>query len=344
HIDSIVTDNFKTKKTLQEIAVKYAEKNPEGDSFTRENCLINPLTPSLLQAAGKSKRFGSIKIQDFIHIFNNEYHQQFTAFTAYLNNDTLCIVFRGTNETIAGWKEDFDMCVLNPIPSQKDALSYLENIAKKTRKKIQLMGHSKGGNLAIYASAFCSRKTSKQITTVYNYDGPGFLPEVTKKKCFKHNASRVQTFVPQSSLVGLLLDHPDDYTIVQSTEKTGITQHDPFSWVLEGPHFKTVDSLTKDALFLQKTIASWLDNLTITEREHFLSVLYTIIDQTGVCSLNDFGKNWAKHSGVVLNSLRTVNRETRKIVWNIMQLFFQAVRSNIPQTNALQNFISQFIH
>jgi hypothetical protein len=343
-IDTLISDDFKTEMTLRELAYEYAIMMSKEITPQKEASVINPLTEELLQAMGESVRFGTMRLRCFISIFDTKKQEQFATYAAHLDDNTLCVVYRGTDESITGWKEDFNLCVLNPIPGQKDACKYLEIVAKKMKGTIRLMGHSKGGNFAMYAGAFCSAKTSKRIINIYSYDGPGFLPEITAKPEFQQSLSKIESFVPQASLVGMLLDHPQNYTIVHSNEKTGITQHDPFSWILDGPSFETLDARTQDSVFMEKTTNIWLNKLNLDERKKFLSTLFTIIDKTGVKSVDEFGKNWSKHSAIVFSGLRDTDSETREILWKIIQLFFQAARANIPQTNALKLFLSQFSH
>jgi len=342
-IDSLVPDKFDRKITLRKIAYKYAIANSNKVSSKKVSSVINPLTQELFQVMGESTRFGNIQIANFSNIFDTKKQEQFAAYSARLDDKSLCIVYRGTDETITGWKEDFNLCIMNPVPGQKDALEYLEKTAKNINGKIRLMGHSKGANFAMYAGAFCSSKTRKRIIKIYNYDGPGFLAEITEKPEFMKSLLKLESYLPQSSLVGVLLNHPKEYTIVHSNEKSGITQHDPFSWELHGPNFQTLESRTKDSIFIEKTAHSWLTKLNIEERKKFLITLFAIIDKTGVKSVDEFGENWSRHSAIVFTELRAADSETRETVWKIIQVFFQAARANIPQTKALQLFLNQFI-
>ncbi|OJF76112.1 MAG: hypothetical protein BKP49_08145 [Treponema sp. CETP13] len=343
-IDALIPDDFDTETTLREVAYEYGIMNPRENAPEKEYSVINPLTENLLLETGQSKRYGTIKIRCFISIFNSAKQEQFAAYSARLDDKTLCIVYRGTDETLTGWKEDLNLSYKNPIPAQQDALDYLEQAARNIHGKICIMGHSKGGNLAMYASSFCSPKTSKRIKSVYSYDGPGFISEITNTPSYIKNLKRIKSFIPQSSLVGVLLNHPNDYTIIQSSEKNGIMQHDPFSWQLNGPTFITLDSRTEESIFIEKTVKQWLENITNEELLSFLESLYAILDTLSTDSLSEVGEQWIKHSTEIIVALRKIDSSNRAAIWKIIQLFFQVARSNIPQSKGLQLFLNQFTH
>ena len=174
----------------------------------------------LFPIMGNSKRFGEMLALEYINKIDPEQEKQFSAITVILPDDTLYISYRGTDNTLIGWKEDFNISFKSHIASQISAKKYLENIAKKyPYKKIRIGGHSKGGNLAVYASVFVDSEIQKRIINVYNNDGPGFHEDIINTEEYKRVINKVTTYIPQDSIFGMLLNHEEKYTIVQSNEK-----------------------------------------------------------------------------------------------------------------------------
>ena len=156
----------------------------------------------------------------YINKIETEQEKQFSAITVLMPDDTIYVSFRGTDNTIVGWKEDFNMSFKSHIASQISANEYLENIAEEfPKKKIRVGGHSKGGNIAIYASAFAKQEAKDRIINVYNNDGPGFCEDVIKTVEYQEIMPKTHTYIPQSSIIGRLMNHKEEYTIVESTKK-----------------------------------------------------------------------------------------------------------------------------
>ena len=184
----------------------------------------------LFPLMAESKRFGEMKTLKYVNQIDEETEKQFSAVTILLPDNTIYISYRGTDNTLIGWKEDFNMTFKSHIESQLSAKEYLENVAKKyLDKQIRLGGHSKGGNLALYAAIFADEEIKKRILNVYNNDGPGFNEDIVNLKEYKETIGKVITYIPQDSIFGMLLEHKEKYIIVKSIEK-GVMQHDVYSW------------------------------------------------------------------------------------------------------------------
>jgi len=182
--------------------------------------------------------------------------KQFCAVTIFLNEDTAYIAFRGTDVTLVGWKEDFNMAFKSPVPSQEEAVRYVAEVAENFKGKLLLGGHSKGGNLAVYVYAKLNRQLKDRIIKVYSHDGPGFKENAIDTLELESSQKIVEKTVPQSSVIGMLLESQEQYSIVKSN-RTGLLQHDPFSWVIEGDHFIFVERLTKNAKYMDKSLHNW---------------------------------------------------------------------------------------
>ena len=202
--------------TIKESYQKYKNNGTVGRILQEEDIDLFP-------RLANSERFGNLKLTNYINKLDPIQEKQFSAITIIMPDDTIYVAYRGTDNTIIGWKEDFNMSFCELVPAQIDAVSYLEDVAEKYVNKIRVGGHSKGGNLAVYAATFCKEFVKARIINVYNNDGPGFCDKVIKSKQYKEILEKVHTFIPQTSIIGRLLNHEEKTTILKS-EEIGIMQ------------------------------------------------------------------------------------------------------------------------
>ena len=252
------------KITIKEAYERYKKLGTTGRILQKEDIDLFPILAN-------SVRFGTMKLANYINKIDPIQEKQFSAITVYMPDNTIYVAYRGTDNTIVGWKEDFNMSFSEFVPSQKDAVEYLDNVAKKCKNKIRVGGHSKGGNLAVYAAAFCNPKIQKRIINVYNNDGPGFCDKVVNSKEYNNIIRLVHTYIPQTSIIGRLLDHEETTTILRSTQ-SGIMQHDLYTWQVLGGKF-VEDKLTNSSEFIDKTITKWLTEVSAEQRSQFFEKL-----------------------------------------------------------------------
>ena len=241
---------------------------------------------NLLQAAAESNRFGNTQLLQFRDILIPEEDTQFAAITFLLDNDCAFLAFRGTDYTLVGWKEDFNMSFHESIPAQRLALDYTQEIARRYPIPIYLAGHSKGGNLAVFSAVKCEPAIRNRIRKVYNHDGPGFTDYVMKDPAYQEIAPRTQTIIPQSSVIGMLLEHEEPYTVIKS-KQIGLLQHDFYSWLLEGPDFVSVEEVSANSKFLDQTIKAWLAGMTNEERNEIVDSVFDLLASGEVKSVFD---------------------------------------------------------
>jgi hypothetical protein len=284
--------------------------------------------PLLLSVLGDSKRFGNLRLSHFVNNIYISQEKQFAALTISGEDFSPYISFRGTDETIVGWKEDFNMSFLSAVPSQLEAVAYLEHIAKMNKKSLRVGGHSKGGNLAVYASAFCSKQVQKRIIEVYNNDGPGFRNEIISQAGFQNIADKIHTFIPQSSIVGMLFEHDEHFTVVESVEK-GLLQHDLFSWQVTYNDVIRLDDITDDSKFVDKTIKEWLNNMNPKQREELVNHLYDIIISTNAETLQELTSQWLKSAALMIKTMSSMDDNTRKNLFKIFSILVKAAKNNI---------------
>ena len=280
---------------------------------------------------GKTERFGNMLATKYVNKIETEQEKQFSAITVLMPDDTIYVSFRGTDNTIVGWKEDFNMSFKSHIASQISAKEYLENIAEKfPNKKIRVGGHSKGGNIAIYASAFAKQEVKDRIINVYNNDGPGFCEDVIKTAEYQEIMPKTHTYIPQSSIIGRLMNHKEEYTIVESTQK-GIMQHDLYTWQILGKEFVTAKELTNDSVFIDKTITSWLEQVEPTKREQVIDVIFEILSNTDAQTMKELKANWFVNARTILTSYKSIDNETKELVWQTLNELFKATKDNLNQ-------------
>lgn len=241
---------------------------------------------SLLMAASETKRFGETMLMQYRDILIPEEDTQFAAITFLLDNSTGFIAFRGTDYSLVGWKEDFNMTFQKSIPAQRLAVQYTQEIAMRYPMPLYLGGHSKGGNLAVFASVKCFPAIRSRIRAVYNHDGPGFTDFVMKDPAYLEMVPRIQTIIPQSSVIGMLLEHEEPYTVIKS-KQIGLLQHDPYSWMLEGPDFVPMEEVTEDSKFLDMTIKAWLAGMSIEQRNEIVDAVFDLLSTGGASSVFD---------------------------------------------------------
>ena len=196
--------------------------------------------------------------------------------TFLLDDGSMFLAYRGTDNSLVGWKEDFNMTFQQTIPAQRLAQEYIREAALAHTAPMRVAGHSKGGNLAVFAAARCSPTVRKRILTVYNNDGPGFTKYMIGDPGYNAIVPRIQTYIPQSSVIGMLLEHEEPFIVIRS-KSVGIMQHDPYSWEVEGPHFLPVQEVTESSQFLDATIKNWFAGMTNRERNQLVEVLYGLL-------------------------------------------------------------------
>lgn len=248
---------------------------------------------TLLVRASKTARFGLCRPFCYVNRICDESEKQFSAVSFALPGGDTFIAFRGTDDTLVGWKENFNMSFMHPVPAQTEAVEYLEYIAAHTQGKLYVGGHSKGGNLAVYSAVKASSAVKERITAVYNNDGPGFDREFIGGDDYAEMRERIHTLVPQSSVVGMLLEHEEHYTVVKS-KTTGLLQHNGLTWTVMGGGFIKLDSVDEDSKLIDRSLKEWLESMSADERERFVDELYEAMLSTNARTLTELNADKRK--------------------------------------------------
>ena len=234
----------------------------------------------LLLAAAESPRFRNVGLCFYRDEFIPEEETQFAAMTFLLDDGSAFLAYRGTDYSLTGWKEDFNMSFLQTVPAQRKAVVYADEFCDHFSGPLYFGGHSKGGNLAVFAAAKVSSQIQNRIRTVYNLDGPGFGEYLIGHPGYLAMVPKIQTYIPQSSIIGMLLEHEEDYTVIRSRQ-VSLLQHEPYSWELMAGKFLEAADISPDNKFLDRTIKNWLSGMTNAERSAFVDTLYELLSTGG---------------------------------------------------------------
>lgn len=293
-----------------------------GEESERERV---PADGELLKKAAQTRRFGSLRLCQYVSRLDFEAEKQFSAVTFLLPDSSLFAAFRGTDSTLVGWKEDLNMSFLESVPAQRDALAYLKDTAARFPGPLRAGGHSKGGNLAVYAASNAPRAVQDRLLAVYNNDGPGFSGDLLRRPGHLRLGERVHTFVPQSSIVGMLMEHEERYTVIRSSG-AGPMQHDPYSWEILGPDFIRLESVSDGSRFLDRTLRDWLSRLGQEDRRGFIDSLYEIFSATNAVSLSDLSTNRLKNAHAILQASNRLTREEKLRLARVLSLLLASLR------------------
>ena len=255
--------------------------------------LMNNYISQKMMALAETVRYKDVKVYACESVFGTEPAVQFAAMTFILPDDTKVVVYRGTDDTWVGWKEDLDIYTKKGIPSHKLCVDYLERVAKDFPDgDIIICGHSKGGHVALHSALYCDESVRNRIDRVYNNDGPGFYSyNYIESKPYNEIINKYRHFVPDCSFVGMLLVHDDDYIPVKSTRLFGMLQHDLATWKIKGTQLLTRDDLTFVARVTDLVLKKILYNMDDEKTNNFEAVLSAVIAGMGQVNITNFSKN-----------------------------------------------------
>ncbi|MBQ4600054.1 MAG: DUF2974 domain-containing protein [Oscillospiraceae bacterium] len=238
----------------------------------------NDLT--LLRTMAQSPRYRDIGLSFYQNLFIPEEETQFAALSFLLPDGSAFLAFRGTDTSLVGWKEDFNMSFQDTVPAQQEALRYTQAFAANNQMILRLGGHSKGGNLAVFAAAKCGLFLQKRIAAVFNNDGPGFTEYLMGDAGYLAMVPKIRTFIPESSIIGMLLEHEEPYRVIKSRQ-ISLLQHEPYSWEVLGGDFIYADAMSSETVFMGNAIKSWLRSMNKEERSTFVDGVYDLLSSSG---------------------------------------------------------------
>lgn len=322
----LVTEN-KRAVTIKQLAAKEKAEGLFADErFAKEN-------RELFDAMLHSRRFSKMKLNCYINIVEEEWETQFSAVTFLLDDGSLFLAYRGTDETIVGWKEDFNMAFRYPVPGQAYAVKYLNMVMGRLPNPFYLGGHSKGGNLAVYAGMNCPKREQARILKIYSMDGPGFPQAVLEKSGYEAVEERIVKILPHSSLVGMLFETTKNYRVVES-RTFGLLQHDPFTWLIDGTDFCYVKGLYGGRRFADDTLNEWVGALDEEQRQIFVDTLYQVVSASKAENLIELTADWKKSMTGMISAMKEVDAETRKALKRIVRELFEIAMGRLKEAGS----------
>ena len=310
--------------SLHEIAVHEKYDSLYGDERYRKD------NTALFHALYHGKRFGGMEVGSYVNYIDLETETQFSAVTFLLPNGISYVAYRGTDETIVGWKEDMNLAFSEPVCGQHMSVDYLERVAKKIMGDFYVGGHSKGGNLATYACMNCRDEVRRRILAIYDHDGPGFRPEVKSQSAYSEIEDRIHKTIPHSSLVGMLLYSDGNYRVVES-KTIGLAQHNPYTWLVRDDHFRIVEGIYEGRRFMDEALNQWILSLDQEQMHTFVDTFYKIILASETDNLIDFTANWFQSIHKIGAALKEIDPETGKMMIRIMKSLFNIVSLNAKE-------------
>ena len=315
--------------TIEEASEKFftihsPEELAQDKSFIR-------FAPDLLRAMAKTDRFKNSYLLNFVDDTDISRGIQFAAVEIDLPDETSFISYRGTDDTVVGWKEDFNLSFMT-VPSEMEAVRYLRMVTAGRQDKIRMGGHSKGGHLAIFAATTADPAIASRIVHVYSFDGPGFNHEAMEAELFRNVQPRITKVIPETSIIGRLLENSTEPIVVKSSE-LGIMQHDPLSWQIEGKEFETCMSTDKISDTFDETMTIWLGDMTFEDRKVFVDELFSVFEASGCEYLSTMSKVGIKGTRAMIERMGQIRNDSAgAMVRTLVKMFlvnFNALKDNV---------------
>ncbi len=271
-----------------------------------------------LQALLASPRFMDLRVGYYVNDISSHFEKQFSAMTFFLPDDTVYIAFRGTDNSLAGWKEDFNLTFMEEVPSQVSARTYLEDISYKYSLPLLVGGHSKGGNLAEYAALTCSDQAFEKVVGVFNHDGPGFAFVPSERLETSAYDAKLFKTVPESSVFGMLMEDRGHYRVVRASGVL-FTQHASTHWSVEGDSFVLLDHISPDAEIISATLNNWAKSYEPDKRELFIDAVYDIFCAANVDTLTEFSEKRTSNALAVATAAAKLPSDMRSTLLDMIR-------------------------
>ena len=330
---NFMKDKLNETLTIEEashIYFMYSELTRLADPNTRRN--------HFLEVLATTKRFRNLKIFNYQNEISTKKEKQFSAISIKLNKDTVYISFRGTDLTLVGWKEDFNMCYLNKIPSQTSAKNYIENSIYNKYKNIYIGGHSKGGNLAMYSALNTNSKIQNKIKNVFNFDGPGF-PKLEINEENEGIYKKIIMIVPSMSIIGMIFNDINGIYVIESSAR-GLEQHDLFSWVITDKNkFNYGTYLSNKSKGLNKAFNTYMTKLPLKERKEFINICYFLIENNNAKDLLEFRNNLMKSYFEILKNYNKLDSKEKDLLKKHIRYLIKIIKNDLESFEDKENSV-----
>ena len=315
----------------EDITIEELYRRYEAAGYDQSRYQYDP--KPLLEKASHAVRTKDIIVSRYVNHLDPEQNIQFSAMTFLMGDHTCCIAYRGTDPTLTGWHVDFYFSCMEQTPAQLEATEYLNDC---DAEKIFITGHSKGGNLAIYAGTYCHAELQDKIQKIVSFDGPGFQSEMLYKDIYHKQLWKMRRFAPENSVIGQLMHNDARQTVMKSNEKS-LLQHDPYSWQILGKSFEETE-LSRYSLFVKEAIDTWLEGISLKDRKRFIDTIFQVAEASGYHSIKDIDEHRFETFKAVVKALSDTDRKQIKQVSEILSkfasdssdVFWNEIRKNLP--------------
>ena len=327
-------ENFVTVKEIAE----YMQEHKQ-ELFDENPMMITQERHEVSQVIADAPRFQSLKFFGVVSVWDKDTTKQFAAVTVEVDPSVRLVVFRGTDETLIGWKEDFLMTYSPLVAAQTDAKEYLAKQASLWGGDLMVSGHSKGGNLAIYAAATQVEDVQLRIVDIFCFDSPGLYRSVLETKGYQNIVPLAMRYIPQDSLVGLMLESEVPYVIVKSNA-TGAMQHSAMTWEIEDGQFIKMEKLTKNSQLNDQTFKKWTESVSDEELELFWNVFFELLFSVGIDTVNDLYGQFMHYVQEFLKAAGNMDEEKRELLTRIALLLvstrFEVWKDSLDMSELVQ--------
>ena len=327
-------ENFVTVKEIAE----YMQEHKQ-ELFDENPMMITEERHEVSQVIADAPRFQSLKFFGVVSEWDKDTTKQFAAVTVEVEPSVRLVVFRGTDETLIGWKEDFLMTYSPLVAAQTDAKEYLAKQASLWDGDLMISGHSKGGNLAIYAAATQVEDVQLRIVDIFCFDSPGLYRSVLETKGYQNIVPLAMRYIPQDSLVGLMLESEVPYVIVKSNA-TGAMQHSAMTWEIEDGQFIKMEKLTKNSQLNDQTFKKWTESVSDEELELFWNVFFELLFSVGIDTVNDLYGEFMHYVQEFLKAAGNMDEEKRELLTRIALLLvstrFEVWKDSLDMSELVQ--------
>ncbi len=287
--------------------------------------------PLLLDPLADSVRYRDMRMAWYCNHVSAEEIAQMAAITLWPGDGTIYAAFRGTDNSLVGWREDCTFSYLAETPGQRMAVEYLNDHFQGGSLPLRVGRHSKGGNFAVYASVLCDEEIRKRIRNVFTNDGPGLASAVTRLPAYRDIAPRILSIIPENSLVGILMDSAVEHRIVRSAN-AGPTAHDALSWLVRGNHFLPAEGRSGFSVFFERSVRAWLADLSDEEKRRFVESVFGVLESTGALTLEEMRRTPVRSAFAILKASRALSPDRQKQVRAVLARLAEKGGSVFAQT------------
>ena len=296
--------------TLRQAAMQFFFEN-DIKKNQRPGLIISPHIYTMFRLMADSKRFANLQLSAFVNEIDLQEEKQFCALTIRLKDAISYISIRGTDDTIVGWKEDFNLLFLDEIPSQRRAVQYVNAVCAAQSGNFYIGGHSKGGHLALYATVKCT-ENAHRIVAAFSNDGPGFSRAFTELPEYKAAEAKFHVYMPQNSIVGMFFENTEKRRVVKS-KQIGVLSHESTTWEVMGANFVSAQKLSKEVANTA-ILSEKLEALPLTARKHIVDVLFGMLESTGVRTLSELNARSLRHMLTMIKTFNDLDKKERELM------------------------------